>query len=137
MITVELDHPQWMLDAACADGSVDARLFDFHHRADDDDSNEETRRAKRARHARAAFICAECPALVNCDKWAESHHRIDGVLGGALWKRGSVLAGRSRRRTIEPAVVMASFLMPLSQGAPAGAVPERILLTADDILPYI
>ena len=33
--------------------------------------------------------------------------------------------------------VMASFWMPLPLDAPAGAVPEHVLLTADDILPYI
>ena len=98
MIPLELDYPQWMLNAACADGTVDARLFDFTHGADDDE--EETERERRARHERAAAVCASCPMLVNCDRWAESHHRIDGVLGGALWKRGSVSAGRSRRRTI-------------------------------------
>ena len=59
---------------------------------------------------------------------------------GMRWqgRPGIESAGLGRCRAADRrSPIMASFFMPLPLDAPAGAVPELILLTADDILPYI
>lgn len=73
LVKILADTPP-MADAECI-GHTD--LFDPQ-------SEHEAAEDVTYRHMQAATICASCPVLSECDRWAQTERPSDGVLAGRI-----------------------------------------------------
>ncbi|MEU7855187.1 WhiB family transcriptional regulator [Nonomuraea sp. NPDC049141] len=74
--------PEWMEDAACLRVGHEK----FFGPPSDDKEHQETAREKEAREDRARAMCADCPVLAQCKKYATSFS--NGIQVG-VWHGGN------------------------------------------------
>ncbi len=76
---------EWQLKGLCASGTYDPDLW--------------TPTFNREDVEEAKAICAHCPVMMTCRRWALSHHEVYGVWGGLSENdRKAIWTGRRPRR---------------------------------------